>query len=196
MAKTLRIFGIVFLFITFSSSYAGEKTIVIDVSHGGKDNGVEIDGFKEKDLAFEIALKILALNTDEKINIVLTRDADDFISHTQRVGFINSLNPDYVISLHINSSEDTEVNGFEFFVSTENALSEKSSMLAKSMQTAISEEFPCNGIQNANFYILKNVETPIILIEMGYLSNENDRAILTSEFGQSKIAEAIYNTIK
>ena len=196
MGKTLRILGSVFLLFAFSVSYAGEKTIVIDVSHGGKDNGFEIDGFKEKDLAFEIALKILALNKDEKINIVLTRDADDFISLTQRVEFINSLNPDYVISLHINSSDDSEINGFDFFVSLESILSEKSNALAQSLESSISMEFPCNGIQNSNFYILKNVETPITLIEMGYLSNDNDRAILTSEYGQSKIAEAIYNTIK
>ena len=196
MGKTLRILGSVFLLFAFSVSYAGEKTIVIDVSHGGKDNGFEIDGFKEKDLAFEIALKILTLNKDEKINIVLTRDADDFISLTQRVEFINSLNPDYVISLHINSSDDNKINGFEFFVNSDSALGEKSNALAKILESSISEEFPCNGIQNSNFYILKNVETPITLIEMGYLSNDNDRAILTSEYGQFKIAEAIYNTIK
>ena len=196
MGKTLRIIGSVFLLFAFSVSYAGEKTIVIDVSHGGKDNGFEINGFKEKDLAFEIALKILALNKDEKINIVLTRDSDDFISLDQRVAFINSLSPDYVISLHINSSENVEINGFDFFVSEMNPVIAKSNSLAQSLESSIATEFSTNGIKNANFHILKNVETPIALIEMGYLSNSKDREILTSDKGQQKIAEAIYNTIK
>ncbi len=196
MGKALRIIGSVFLLLAFSFSHAGEKTIVIDVSHGGKDNGFEIDGFKEKDLAFEIALKVLALNKDEKINIVLTRDSDDFISLNQRVDFINSLNPDYVISLHINSSENVEINGFDFFVSDKNPVIEESNSLAQSLERSIAIKFSTNGIKNADFYILKNVETPIALIEMGYLSNTDDRTMLTSEIGQQKIAEAIYNTIK
>lgn len=196
MRRYSKIFGLVFLLLTFSFSYASEKTIVIDVSHGGKDNGFEIDGLKEKDLAFEIALKILALNTDENINIILTRDADDFVSQEQRIGFINSLNPDYVISLHINASDDIEKNGFDFFVSPKNALIQESNFLVKTLENAIAAEFSSNGIKEANFNILKNIESPITLIEMGYLSNINDRNTLTSEEGQQKIAQAIYNTIK
>src|SRR5690554_6186216 len=164
MIKNLRIFAFVFLLFTFSFSSAGEKAIVIviDVSHGGKDDGFAIDGFKEKDLAFEIALKVVALNKADDVKIILTREGDYFVSLNDRVEYINSLNPDYVISLHMNASDDIEIN----------------------------------GIKNANFNILKNVESPIIVIEMGYLSNANDRSILISDDGQQKIAQAIYNTIK
>jgi N-acetylmuramoyl-L-alanine amidase len=40
------------------------------------------------------------------------------------------------------------------------------------------------------------VEYPIALIELGYLSNENDRENLTTEKGQSEIAESILSVIK
>lgn len=196
MRKNLRIFGVIAFLFTFSFSYAGEKTIVIDVSHGGKDDGFEIDGFKEKDLAFEIASKIVALNKDENVKIILTREGDYFVSLKDRVEHINSLNADYVISLHINSHKDANIKGFEFFVSAENTLSEKSKNLAQEIEASISKEFLSNGIKNANYYILKNVPTPITLIEMGFLSNPDDRKLLTSIEGQDKIAEIIYNTIK
>ncbi|HLW32322.1 MAG TPA: N-acetylmuramoyl-L-alanine amidase [Aequorivita sp.] len=198
MIKNLRIFAFVFLLFTFSFSSAGEKAIVIviDVSHGGKDDGFAIDGFKEKDLAFEIALKVVALNKADDVKIILTREGDYFVSLNDRVEYINSLNPDYVISLHMNASDDIEINGFDFFVSSENSLSEKSNVLAHALENSIATEFSTNGIKNANFNILKNVESPIIVIEMGYLSNANDRSILISDDGQQKIAQAIYNTIK
>ncbi|WP_310993297.1 N-acetylmuramoyl-L-alanine amidase family protein [Aequorivita marina] len=196
MTKNLRNFGITLLLFTFSLSYAGEKTIVIDVSHGGKDDGIAIDGFKEKDLAFEIALKIAALNTADDVKIVLTREGDYFVPLKDRVEQINTLNPDYVISLHINSSEDTSLNGFDFFVSADAALNKESKDFAQKVETSIAREFRSNGVKNANFYILKNVAAPVTLIEMGFLSNPDDHKILTSVAGQNKIAEAIYNIIK
>lgn len=195
MRKNLRIYGLALLLFTFSFSYAGEKTIVIDVGHGGKDDGFAVDGFKEKDLVFEIALKIAALNTAEDVKIILAREGDYFVSLKDRVEHINSLNPDYVISLHINSNKDSDINGFEFFVSPEGALSEKSNALAQKIENSISKDFSSKGVKNANFYILKNVESPIALIEMGYLSNLEDYNLLISVKGQEKIAQAIYNTI-
>ncbi|MGO3182813.1 MAG: N-acetylmuramoyl-L-alanine amidase family protein [Aequorivita sp.] len=196
MRKTLRFFGLALLLFTFSFSYAGEKTIVIDVSHGGKDDGNAIDGFKEKDLAFEIALKIVALNKADDVKIILTREGDYFVPLKDRAEYINSLNPDFVISLHINSHNDPEVNGFEFFVSTESTLSEESKTFAQQIESSIAKEFSSHGIKTANFYILKNVTTPVTLVEMGFLSNPDDRKLLTSVEGQDKIAAAIYNTIK
>jgi N-acetylmuramoyl-L-alanine amidase len=196
MIKDLRIFGFVLLLFTFSLSYASEKIIVIDVSHGGNDDGFAIDGIKEKDLAFEIALKIVALNTADDVKIILTREGDYSVALKNRVEHINSLNPDCVISLHINSHKDIDVNGFEFFVSTESVLTEKSNALAQQIENSISKEFASNGIKNANFYMLKNVTSPVTLIEMGFLSNPDDLKLLTSIEGQNKIAEAIYNTIK
>ncbi|MCG2417551.1 N-acetylmuramoyl-L-alanine amidase [Aequorivita sp. F47161] len=196
MRNNLRIFGLIFLLFTFSFSHAREKIIVIDVGHGGNDNGFSIDGFIEKDLVFEIALQIVALNTEEDVKIILTREGDYPMSLKDRVDHINSLNADYVISLHINSNEDVSVNGFDFFVSAKNAVSEKSNALAQRIEKTIASEFSSNGIKNANLFLLKNVSNPVTLIEMGYLSNPKDFALLTSVAGQNKIAEVIYNSIK
>lgn len=196
MKKALRILGLTLLLFSFSFSYAGEKTIVIDLGHGGKDNGVEVDGFLEKDLIFEIAQKIQALNADSKIKIILTRESDDFVSLKDRVEYINSLNPDLVISLHINSDPNTRVNGFDLFVSPQNSRNLESQELAKKIEASLSKEFSSNGIKESNFYILKNVNTPSATIELGYLSNPGNRYLLTSEYGQHRIAEAIYSVLK
>ena len=192
----MRILGLTFMLFIFAFSYAGEKTIVIDLGHGGKDNGVEVDGFFEKDLILEIAQKIQSLNTDSKIKIILTRESDVSVSLNDRVEFINSLNPDLVISLHINSDPNTRVNGFDLFVSPQNPRNIESEDFAKRIEASLSKEFSSNGIKESNFYILKNVNTPSATLELGYLSNPGNRYLLTSEYGQHRIAEAIYNVLK
>lgn len=196
MVKALKIFGLIFLLFAVSFSYAGEKTIVIDIGHGGKDDGVEIDGFLEKDLTFEIAKKIQALNTDDKIKIIFTRESDDFVSLSERVEYINSLNPDFVISLHINSHDDSRVNGIDLFVSPQSSRNKESEIFAQRIEDSLSKEFSSNGINEANLYILKNINSPSATIELGYLSNLGDRNVLTSEYGQHRMAEAIYNVLK
>lgn len=192
----MRVFGFLFVLFAFSFSYANERIIVIDIGHGGKDKGFEVDGFLEKNLTLEIAKKIKALNTVSNVKIIFTREADDFVSLKERVDYINSLNPDFVISLHINSNDDTRVNGFEVFVSGQNIRGGESKVLAEKIESSLSKEFSSNGIKESNFYLLKNVTTATATIELGYLSNPGNKQLLTSEDGQHRIAEAIYNVIK
>ena len=195
MRKAFYCFVWLFLILVFSSSYAGEKIIVIDVGHGGKDTGVEIDGILEKDLTFEIAKKIKTLNTDSEYRIILTRDSDEFISLEDRVSHINSLNPDFVLSLHINSSDDTRENGFDILIGNEDS-TKKEGDLALMIESYLSEQLAGNGIKKGNSYILKNSKSPTVIIELGYLSNLGNRQLLISEEGQHRVAEAIYNALK
>lgn len=169
---------------------------MIDIGHGGKDGGVEIEGVFEKDLTFEIAQKILNLNTNSEIKIVLTRDSDTFISLEDRVEYINSLNPDLVISLHINSDSNTRKNGFDLYVSPQKSINNESELLAKKIETSFSNEFSSNGIEQSKMYILKNINVSSTPIALGYLSNPGDRRVLTSKEGQHSIAQAINNALK
>ncbi|QAA82447.1 N-acetylmuramoyl-L-alanine amidase [Aequorivita sp. H23M31] len=196
MNKFLRIFGVLILLFSFSQAKAGEKIVVIDIGHGGKDSGFEYNGLLEKDLTLEIAQKIQSLSVDSEIKILFSRDSDDFISLEDRVKYIHSLNPDLVISLHINSDSDERTNGFDIFISPQNSKIEDSKMLALQLQSSLSQEFTVNGVKEVNFYLLKNINNPVVTIEMGYLSNLGNRDLLTSERGQHAIAEAIFNAIK
>ena len=52
-----------------------------------------------------------------------------------------------------------------------------------------------NAIRHANFYVLKGVQSPSILIEMGFISSPKDRAKLAQSSVQKKMAQGIYNGI-
>ncbi|EKT4499932.1 N-acetylmuramoyl-L-alanine amidase, partial [Flavobacterium psychrophilum] len=61
----------------------------------------------------------------------------------------------------------------------------------------ISNEKLAKGeVKDANFFVIKNSKCPALLLEVGYLSNENDKTYITSESGQNEIANQIFEFIK
>jgi len=52
-----------------------------------------------------------------------------------------------------------------------------------------------NSVRQANFYVLKGVQCPSILVEMGFISSQKDRARLASKSSRDKMAQGIYNGI-
>lgn len=193
MKKLTKFIALICLTIVFAFTNADKKTIVIDVGHGGRDSGIAMDEYQEKEIALNIASKIKMLNKNPNIEILLTRDTDEFITLDKRTQQINKLNPDFVISLHVNANNDEKENGKEIFVSDKNKQKEKSNDMALKLFCSFNEINV--NIKKANFYLLKNVEYPIVLIELGYLTNKNDRKVLTSEKGQTEIAEKILSVL-
>lgn len=52
-----------------------------------------------------------------------------------------------------------------------------------------------SSVRQANFYVLKGVQSPSILIEMGFISSQKDRARLSNKTAREKMAQGIYNGI-
>ena len=181
-------------FIGLAFTNVDKKTIVIDVGHGGQDNGTTVNGFDEKEIALNIANKIKELNKNSNVVIILSRDSDKFLSLSDRANQINSVKPDFVISLHANATDNQKENGKQIFVSDKNKQKEKSGDLALKLFYSFKDRNV--EIKKADFYLLKNVEYPIALVELGYLTNETDREILTTEKGQYKLAKSILSVIK
>lgn len=194
MKNIFKIIGLVFLTITLAFTSSDKKIIVIDVSHGGYDNGISIGELNEKEITLNIAKKIKELNKNANVDIILTRDSDKFVSFNKRTKSINKVRPDFVISLHINSNEDKGQNGMEIFVSNKNKQKVKSEKLALDIYNSFDNRN--REINKADFYLLKNINYPITLVELGYLTNEKDREYLTSENGQLELATSLLNAIK
>lgn len=192
MKNTLKIIGLFFLITTLSFTKVDEKIVVLDVSHGGKDNGGVSNGINEKDITLSIAHRVMALGNKKKIKIILTRATDKFLSLEERVAFINTYNPNYLISLHVNSSDNKTKNGFEFYVDEKKGSAE----LAQRVINNLPNEVKLSAIQQHSFYLLKNTKCPVAIVEMGFLTNEEDKQYLLSDDGQNKIAKAIYQAIK
>ncbi|MHC0439890.1 N-acetylmuramoyl-L-alanine amidase [Flavobacterium sp. 3-210] len=199
--KSLAISGILTLFLLFAFKpplpLGNKKTIVIDAGHGGEDVGAQIGAEQEKKIVEKIAKKISALNSKDEIEIILLRNDDSFVQLSERVSKINKINPSLVISLHVNSSKNLNENGVNAYVSKQNAFYEKSKENAENLVDKLSNEKLARGeVKDANYYVLKNSKCPALLVEIGYLTNENDRNYLVSENGQNEIANKIVEFIK
>ena len=194
MKNVLKISALALVAFLFAFTNANKKTILIDVSHGGKDSGALVEGFNEKEIALSIAKKMKELNQHPNVEIILTRESDTFLSLAERAKLINDLHPDYVISLHTNVTTNPSVSGMNIVISDQNTEREKSGELA--MDLLYSFDKKNIQINKADYYLLKNVHYPIAFIELGYLSNESDRQLLTTQKGQQELAESILNGIK
>lgn len=172
-------------------------TVVIDAGHGGHDDGAKFEGFSEKEIVASIAQKIKKNNSDKNVIIHLTRTEDNFISLQDRAKFINELKPDLVLSLHVNGNENTDASGVEFYISPKSSTYENAKIIAENLNSRFvnNNGLKSRGVKDANFTLLRDTEYPSITVELGFLSNENDRNYLTDNNQQEKIAATILELI-
>jgi len=95
----------------------GVKRIVIDAGHGGKDTGaIGQKNFYEKKLTLKLAKKLAKrIQKDLKLEVLLTRGMDYFIPLEERTAIANTKQADLFVSLHINSSPNTQAEGIETY---------------------------------------------------------------------------------
>ena len=206
-----KLFALVLLILNISiiSYVKGEnldligKVIYIDPGHGGIDPGATYKDIYEKDINLSIALKLKKELENNGAIVYLTRydDIDLSISTNNhkksdlnnRVRAINNSNADLFISIHLNSY-GTSWHGVQIFYDDNNSTNE---VLASIMDKNIKN---LNGNRTYkkknNLYLLKNIKIPGILVEVVFLSNENERYLLTNSKYQEKVSKSLCNGIK
>lgn len=181
--------------VAFSSfKKANEKFIVvIDAGHGGQDNG----HLNEKEIVLNVSNMLQSLSND-KLQIITTRDSDVFLTLKERIDFINKQNPDLVISLHCNANTNTAKGGVEaYYYESDNYQQYSKSMeygsfiSSKLLELGFSEV----RLSPADFVILRELQSPAFLLELGFLTNESDNLKLNNVLTQKEIAKVIYDGI-
>ncbi len=181
------------------TSLLNKYKVVIDAGHGGKDSGCHSAdvAVNEKDINLAIVRAIKRLCTNENIEIVLTRDNDQFDDLRAKADFINNQKADLCVSIHCgNAGQDHEVNGTEIYIANlgnYNGLMSESHDLAQSVNGVLKTKFANRGIntKKQEIFILQAAECPIILVEAGFLSNEKDAALLSDFKKQEEFAGSI-----
>ena len=197
--KVLAILSAVVFGLCAFKSLETKKVIVIDAGHGGHDFGAKMYDFEEKTIVEAISKKVKELNKDKDVEIVLLREGDHFMELSERVSIINNIKPDLVVSLHINSVlNDWKKDQVDAYVSNKNEKFKQESMdSAEKLLSNVSNESLKKGkVKEAPFYIMKNSNCPSVLLELGYLTNETNRAYITSASGQNEIAAKILEAVK
>ena len=106
-----------FAFVNPKLSESKQINVVIDAGHGGYDFGAISNTVNEKQIVEQIAKKIKALNKNENVVIHFTRNSDELVTLQERTQIINTIKPDLVLSLHVNSNKNTRKIGSGIFCS-------------------------------------------------------------------------------
>lgn len=164
------------------------KVIVIDPGHGGSDPGATRENVLEKTITLQIAEIVEQMLKNQGAVVYMTRKDDNFVSLSDRVTFSNNRKPDVFVSIHINACENEAVHGIETHYYKDDSL-DFAKQVHKSIMQKISETN--RGVFKSRFYVIRHTEMPAILLELGFISNDEERKLMQTKERQTKFAEAI-----
>ncbi|MGG3561280.1 N-acetylmuramoyl-L-alanine amidase CwlD [Neobacillus rhizosphaerae] len=185
------------------------KIILLDAGHGGPDGGAGTGKTLEKDIALDITLKVRDYLQQQGALVIMTRETDTDLADSDTRGYsrrkvedlrkrlkmINKTDNDLFVSIHLNAIPSSRWSGAQTFYAPhhqENARAAKfiQEELRKNLENTNRKAKPLNQI-----YILKNAKKPGALVEVGFLSNPGEKAMLKKDSYQEKVAISIYKGI-
>lgn len=185
------------------------RIIVLDPGHGGPDGGAVGGDVLEKEIALKVAAKLRDYLQQQGALVLMTREMDSDLADKdtrgysrrkvedlrRRVALINESEADLFISIHLNAIPSPRWRGAQTFYYGSLIENER---IAKFIQAELR-----SNLENTNrvakmidtVYLLKYVKKPGALVEVGFLSNPQERELLASDHYQTKLAASIYKGI-
>jgi len=175
------------------------RTVCIDPGHGGSDRGAynRSYGIAEKEVTLEISRRLGALLRQKGWRVVFTRVSDRDVTYAgspdkdelgARTQIARSNNADLFVSVHINASVNKQAHG----VSTH---------WYKNIDQSLAQEIQFQLIQKTGrrdrgtprdrFYVLRTAEMPAVLVEAGFISNDEEAGLLLNEEYLQRVAQGI-----
>ncbi len=218
MKKPIILIVTVLMALALASSAASARDqhgncIVLDPAHGGRDEGVKVAmGRYEKDLTLKLALLIKAdVERARGVKVVLTRSDDRDVSLAQRIAVGKAGSADFVLSLHVNAGFGKKATGYEMYFPGFSASGDgkggagaivndmvhtkalnESVRFAKILQRHLDRVLPRKDRDLREGPIrLREAATPVLLLEIGFASNGDDRKNLLDADVVKEMAAAI-----
>lgn len=178
--------------------------VAIDAGHGGKDLGAQstiAPKSQEKALTLSTALYLNEALQKMGHPTLLTRGKDLFVPLKVRTDFANANDAGLFISVHFNSAPNKGAEGVEIYY-YESETNRKRTDLSKTLAEKVLQkiinrvEMKSRGVKKGNFAVIRETEMPAILIEGGFLTNDQEAARLADSRTLRAIAESIALGIK
>lgn len=182
-------------------------TIVIDAGHGGEDPGACANGLIEKDINLKVALKLGEFLKLSNVNVIYTRNDDVLLGDGDkgnrksadlkaRLQIAENAGECIFVSIHMNKFESAKAHGLQtFYASKALGSDELAACIQESCKMIDAQNKRVIKPDGGNIFILENTTKTSVLIECGFLSNENDAKNLSDATYQNKLAFCIYNGI-
>jgi len=182
------------------SMLAGHN-IVIDPGHGGIDGGASSNNVIEKEITLAISKKLADVLQSYGGKVTFTRDSDiDYYTRGKggkrkdlltRIEIMENSGAEIFISVHCNAYRAINLSGAQVFYSPKFP---QNKILAERLQQALKEFPPGNKRQakeDLHILLLNDTKMPGVLIETGYVTNQQEARLLANNDYQMKLVEQI-----
>lgn len=181
----------------------GSETMIKGFSEGISGTAT---GLEENELNLEVATKLKDILEERGYEVFMTReDADTQLSEVERAELVNASDAQILISLHANGGDDSSERGacaqapsYENPYITDTDLVKKSNALGDIVLQAYCDKtgLTDKGLYNIDSHAQINwSKIPVIVLEMGFMSNTEDDTYMAEDTNQQKMAEGIADGI-
>ncbi len=187
----------------------GQKVIVVDAGHGGRDPGMlGVNDLEEDGVNLAIAKKLKAQLEQRGYTVIMTREDENGLYEEgapnmkvqdlqKRISIIEESNALLTVSIHQNSYEDASVKGPQVFYYEDSLEGER---LAQAIQEKMNQELAPSSKRtakgNKTYYLLKKSAGIVNIVECGFLTNPEEAKMLVTEEYQDKVAKAVTEGIQ
>lgn len=184
-----------------------DRIVVLDPGHGGKQSpgATAVNGMKEKDITYQIMYvkaKEYFNGPDSPVKAYWTRTDDTFVPLADLAAFAKKVQADFYISLHLNSASPAAY-GTEIHYSKYNNKPSKTGLTSKALGEILCEHLieelgtKNRGVldRESNLAVTKKNSVPACLIELGFISNQNELEKILDDDFQDRAVRAIYEAV-
>lgn len=177
-----------------------DKVVVVDAGHGGRAPGATKQGINEKDIDLAIVQKIREAfeSGGGGIGVYFTRLDDSNPTFDQRVQLANLSGADLFVSIHNNATASgimSSTSGTQVMYDEESEESRRFAQICLEEVTAATGSRDRGLVKGDRIYIIRNSEPPVALIEVGFMTNQEELGLLSTEEYQKKAAEGVYKAV-
>ncbi|HCD43148.1 MAG TPA: N-acetylmuramoyl-L-alanine amidase, partial [Lachnoclostridium sp.] len=168
---------------------AERMIVVIDAGHGGTDPGASHGGRQEKDDNLRLAMAVGRILADNGIDVRYTRTDDTYNTPLEKATMANDAEADFFVSIHRNAMPVPGTgSGIEVLVFEDKGVP---GMLARNIGEALNKTGFVNlgTVERPGLVILRRTKLPTVMVEVGFIDNEEDNALFDQNF--QDIAQAI-----
>jgi N-acetylmuramoyl-L-alanine amidase len=176
------------------------RTIVLDPGHGGRDPGAAFIApsgtvLKEKTVVLDIARRLAHKLRRRGATVYLTRCLDVYSSLEARAAFSNSVDPDLLVSVHLNGSDDPTRDGTSVYYLARGDKALATRLLGSSevpgLWAALNRQQPLFklGISQVRYTLLAFSRAPSVLSESVFITSASEASALRGASRRERVAE-------
>lgn len=174
-------------------AHVKDFVVAIDAGHGGTNTGASgiKSGVLEKNYTILFAKELEKLLRKKGMQVIMIRNGDTTIDNKDRLLYLQPVQPDLLISFHLNSSSRVTARGVSTYYRHAAFRPMTQIILNELLEIKNLPEF--GNIGSFNFQLVQPTDYPSCLVEVAFLSNEADEKLILQQKFQQQIARKVYD---